>query len=132
GGPALAGIAAEQRWHVLLAWRRRRAVVDEALGGQRRRHPLADQPHDLEHPLALTGVGLDAVADVNGARRLHRSPVDGDVAALAGVAGDRSLLVDAHGPQPLVDAGAVRHPSRNERMSGIAVRSCTKNRWPPS
>src|SRR5215208_6890172 len=80
GRPALAGGAAEQRRHVGLARRWWRAVVDEAVGRQRRRHPLVDELDDLQHPLTFAGVRLDAVADAHRARRLHRTPVDRDVA----------------------------------------------------
>ena len=50
--PARASIAAEQRGDVL-AWRRRWAVIDEALGGDRRRHAGVDQPDHLDDPITV-------------------------------------------------------------------------------
>ena len=118
-----------------------RAVVDHALGRQRRTHPLVDHPRHLEHAEVAVGPGLDPVADPHGGRRLGRHAVDPHVAALAGRRGQRPRLEDPHGPQPLVDPGLVHgamvaEPRANRRLRAVspapgearAVGSCANDR----
>jgi len=61
---ARAPISTENRGeHV--RWRRRRAVVDEAFGGDRRSDPFVDQAHHLHDALALTDSSFHLIADTH-------------------------------------------------------------------
>lgn len=86
-------------------------MVDDALGGERRRHAFVDQLDDLEHAVPITGARLDAVAGADRRGRLRRTVVDADVAALARVRRQRARSVYPDRPQPHVDAHLVDRPS---------------------
>ena len=105
GRTARAAIADSHR-DSLLPWRRGRAVVDVALGGNSCADPFGDDPHDhhdaLESPLAQPHL----VTGPDRMRRLDPGPVDPDVPSPAGTRRHRAGLGQPHRPDPAV------HPPR--------------------
>jgi hypothetical protein len=79
-------------------------VVNQALGGHRGTYPLVDDPDDFHNPQSVGHMSLDAVTHPHGRGSLGRASVDPDVPGPAGHGGRRAGLVQAHGPQPLIDS----------------------------
>jgi hypothetical protein len=87
---------------VTFGWRR--AVIVEALGGDRRTDPLRDHLGDVDDPLALVDACFDVVAHLHRRGRFRRLAVDSHVATTTRGGGVRARPGDPHGVQPLVDA----------------------------
>jgi hypothetical protein len=99
--------------------RRRRAVIDEALGRDRCSDALVDDTHDLELTVVTVRACRDPITDSDVARRLRRCTVDPDVAAAYGVGGRGPRRVHAHRPQPSVDP----RPFHRSSVAGSSIKS---------
>lgn len=82
--------------------RRRRALVDQALGGDRSAHPLGHGPADHDDALPPRVEEPYLIARAHGLRRFGALPVDLHVARPAGGRRRRAGLRQAHGPDPRV------------------------------
>jgi len=107
--PAGAGIS-EERLEKCFALRRRWAVVDEAIGSDRRTDSLFDDPGDLDIALESVDTCCDAISDPHRVGGLCLAAIDFDVSAVAGVGGVGASLEQADRPQPFVHAGRLHPP----------------------
>ena len=79
-------------------------MVDQALGGRRGTYSLVDDPDDFHNPQPVGHMNLDAVTHPHRSSCLGRASVDPDVPGPARHGGRRAGLVQADGPQPLIDS----------------------------
>ena len=107
--PACTGISEERLDKRFSLWRRR-AVVDEAIGGDRRTDSLFDDPGDLDIALESVDACRDAISDPHGVGGLCLAAIDFDVSAMAGIGGVGASLEQADRPQPFVHAGRLHSP----------------------
>lgn len=82
----------------------RRAVVNEAVGRERRADSFANDLRDFDDPLPLGDSCLDAVADLDGACRLRRRPVQQDPTRAAQIGSNGARRRQPYRPQPDVEA----------------------------
>jgi hypothetical protein len=94
----------EERLEDVVPFRRRRAVIVEALGGVSGIDALCDELGDVDDSLALIDSRLDVVTDLHQRGWFRRRTVDADVAAATGHSCGSARLGDPHGRQPQVDA----------------------------
>ena len=78
-------------------------MVDHALRRRRCSDTLVDDRRHLEDPLALHE-RFDAIADLDMRRRFGSGAVYANMAASAGGGRRRTRLIEAHRPEPDVDA----------------------------
>src|SRR5207249_3505949 len=101
GGAARPAVAQPDR-HGVLARRRRRAVVDEALRGHRRPDPLAHDARDHHDPVAPRMAQPHLVTGPHRLRGFDALSVDPDVPRAAGRGRHGARLGQPHGPDPAV------------------------------
>jgi hypothetical protein len=89
GRTARAAVTDSHRSH-LLAGRRRRAIVDITLSGNRCADTLSDDPLDHHDAFASFGAQPHLIADLHGMRGLDAYPVDPDVPGPAGTGRGRT------------------------------------------
>ena len=118
GRPA-PGLSERRRGCVLR--RRRRAVVDEARGGDRRADTLVDDLDDLQVPVAVLAPHVDAVSRRHGGRRLRHHTVHSHVTGPAPCGRCASARSEPHGPEPAVDPRGV-DPVIVARLPGLGGR----------
>jgi len=104
GRPARTPVTSSHRDR-LLARRRGRTVVDEALGGHRCASPLGDHPDDDHDPFASVLAQPHLITGPDRMRGLDPHPVDPDVPGPASTGRGRAGLGQPHRPDPAV------HPS---------------------
>jgi Aldehyde dehydrogenase family len=124
GGAPGARIPAERRGVPQLGPRRRLlAMVDDALGGKWRSHPLVDGPHHLEDTSLPCESGLDTVAHPHRRCRLGRLAVHAHVPAAARRCGRHAGLDRSHRPEPPVHARRITIArARHERQATATAR----------
>ena len=124
GGASSARIPAERRGVPPLGPRRRRwAMVDDALGGKWRSHPLVDDPHHLEDTPLPCESGLDTVAHPHRRRRLGGLAVHAHMPAAARRCGRPAGLDRSYRPEPPVHARRIPIArARHERQATATAR----------
>ena len=85
-------------------------AVDVAHEGDRCADPRLDHLDDLDIPLALGDVCLDAIADPDLGGRLRVPTVDLDMTGVAELRRDRARLDEPRRGQPSVDPCLIQHP----------------------
>jgi len=118
GRSAGAAVALGEQGSEVVAFGRGRAVILETLHGDRRSDALADDPRDIDDPLALVEQRLDPVADLDSRRRLGCLAIDLDMAAPARSRRVRTCLGQPNCVQPLVDSNGL-DPSSLARFSAF-------------
>jgi len=106
----------------LRSWRRRRAVVDEALDGHGSSDPFVQHLHHLDDALTGGDATLDAVACLDLRGGFRRSAVHRHPAGAEELGGGRPCGGEAHRPHPGVEACSVDDVMVAPR--GGAARTC--------
>jgi len=105
GGAARTSFS-DDRCGPFLAWGRWRGAILVVLRRDGRADTLGQKARDDEHALAPRRHRANRVTDAQQMGRLDPCAIDTHMSSAAGICGDGSSGVDAHGPHPRVDAYA--------------------------
>ncbi len=134
GGPARAPVTPRDRRDQLRR-RRRRAVVLQALGRDRRADPFRDRPDHDDDPFAPGDPHPHLIPRLDLHRRLRGRPVHPDMTGTARRRGLRTRLEQPHRPHPAVEAGTRRIGVRGRHVAQATEAPVGRNRpswWEPA